>query len=837
MTKPIFDWQILRAYCKDDESFVHLVELLSQSTDLSINSHIQQHINDEQATAQHFTYFDTLPIPVYIWEYFDSEKDFQLIHYNDKADEITNGAVNKLLGAKANTLYADSPSIVHDMLTCLKSKGQVEREMNYHFRTTGHDRVLITRYAYASPNYVMVLTEDVTEQRQNQESVQAYERIVSSTSDGIALISNDGIYRIVNEAYLQRRNLSREQIIGKHLTEYLESTVFEREVKPYFERALNGERAKYSNWFSFETLGKRYLQVVYSPYRDDDGDIWGVIVTTRDVTDLKTAQEKIEEQHQFLQTIYSESELNIFVLDRDKKGDFRYSFLSDVFKSTTDLEPSSILGLTPLETVPTFVSEDNALSMMARYQLCIQRKHSISYEEELLINGRLTWWYTTLSPILDHLGETIRIIGHTFDITERKKTQMTNEAYLEDIKALQRIHLELDKIDTLDDLYKQMIILARKHLGLERIGIFRLDDGYLQGTFGIDPDGNLRNERDLRPLVKENSWIPEIDLNPMRVVVWQNTDLIDYGEVMSVGWRVASALWNGSKIIGYLVCDNHISHRALRPYETELVAILANTFGHLIQQKENEKLMQLANVRELELRLERDRMKLLSSFIQSAAHEFRIPLATIQTANHLMLKIDDDIKRESKSEQISSQVQRLSTLVDTMLLMVELDNTKYSSKPLSIINLSSLVKSVCDEFSFTSDNQLNIDTHLTHPMKMRGVASELHIAFRHILENAQRAISKQGTISVISGENENTNWIKITDDGVGIQPENLSHIFTAFWRFDIAHTTPGLGLGLTIAKRIIERHGGAISVESEQGKETTFTISFPIEVLVKPNTV
>jgi two-component system, OmpR family, sensor histidine kinase BaeS len=70
-------------------------------------------------------------------------------------------------------------------------------------------------------------------------------------------------------------------------------------------------------------------------------------------------------------------------------------------------------------------------------------------------------------------------------------------------------------------------------------------------------------------------------------------------------------------------------------------------------------------------------------------------------------------------------------------------------------------------------------------------------------------------------------WVRVSDSGPGIAEDALKHIFDTFWREDDARTTPGLGLGLSIAYKIIEAHGGTIQVESALGQGSTFTVSLP----------
>ena len=111
---------------------------------------------------------------------------------------------------------------------------------------------------------------------------------------------------------------------------------------------------------------------------------------------------------------------------------------------------------------------------------------------------------------------------------------------------------------------------------------------------------------------------------------------------------------------------------------------------------------------------------------------------------------------------------------------------------------------------------------------MRANIDELIDALKHLLDNAYRFTPTNGTITVFSEIKGDYLWVNIHDTGPGISAENLPHIFETFWRKDEAHQTPGFGLGLPIAQRIVELFGGRIEVESKLGNGSTFSIVMPL---------
>jgi len=231
----------------------------------------------------------------------------------------------------------------------------------------------------------------------------------------------------------------------------------------------------------------------------------------------------------------------------------------------------------------------------------------------------------------------------------------------------------------------------------------------------------------------------------------------------------------------------------------------------------------LAQERELELKLEQERRHLLTTFFQNAAHEFRTPLATINSGIYLMSRSDDPDRRAQKAEQIEMQVKRITRLVDSLLLMTRLESN--GTLATDQVDIASILQSVCAaaEKTCARVHQLTCDTAPDLP-SILGDADYLSDAFQQIIDNACRFTPEGGKIEVQARSVDDHIWIEIRDSGSGIPQDVLPRIFETFWRKDAAHTTPGFGLGLPIAQQIVERHGGTITVESEEGHGTTIRV-------------
>lgn len=273
-------------------------------------------------------------------------------------------------------------------------------------------------------------------------------------------------------------------------------------------------------------------------------------------------------------------------------------------------------------------------------------------------------------------------------------------------------------------------------------------------------------------------------------------------------------------------CYHRRKNGQLIPIEVSSRIVNLNNREVILIFARNIELRKLIRQRELEIRLEQERLKLLTTFIQNASHEFRTPLTTIMANNYLIPKLDDLPKRQERSEIIQSQVQRISNLVDMLLLMAKIESdSTHHPKPLQLLPV---IKRIADDYRLKFGNKpaLSLDLSPNLP-NVFGDEDHLEITIRQLLDNAYRFTSVDGSITVSTGATD-TVWIRIQDTGHGIANEDLPHVFETFWRKDEAHSMHGFGLGLPIAQKIIEQHNGTLEIESVLEAGTTVSITLPI---------
>lgn len=226
-----------------------------------------------------------------------------------------------------------------------------------------------------------------------------------------------------------------------------------------------------------------------------------------------------------------------------------------------------------------------------------------------------------------------------------------------------------------------------------------------------------------------------------------------------------------------------------------------------------------------ELALERERVHILEHFIRDASHEFRTPLATIQTSLYLLARSDDPEHRHAKSMQIEQEIQRLTRLLEMLVTLTTLDSGHALECQTCLLN-----EVVSGAVLAYGAGQLppRLTMNLAEAPLQVSVDMELmREALVQLVDNGLRYTTDSGHVWLSTEQRGGRMLVVVRDDGPGIPAEKLALIFDRFYRMDVAHTSPGFGLGLAIARRIAEAHGGTLEVESQVGQGCVFTLSLP----------
>jgi len=312
---------------------------------------------------------------------------------------------------------------------------------------------------------------------------------------------------------------------------------------------------------------------------------------------------------------------------------------------------------------------------------------------------------------------------------------------------------------------------------------------------------------------------PEVDVASLRIVYESIGRFLLWGGLVAVAIAVAITFF--------------LSRRILAPVKALTSA--AKRLGHgdfsqRVQIKDKSELGELAKAfNSMGSDLERAE-RLRRNMVADVAHELRTPLSNIR--GYLEALRDDVIKPDTKTiHSLYEEASLLSRLVDDLqeLSLAEAGELKLVCQPEDIGELIRQTVAAMEARQRAKGLSLSVEL----PDRLPPVNIDWRRTdevLRNLLENAVAHTAKGGSIMVVAKQRDNWVEVSVTDTGEGIPVKDLPSIFERFYRVDKsrARATGGSGLGLTIAKRLVEAHGGRIKVRSKLGKGSRFSFTVPV---------
>jgi heavy metal sensor kinase len=278
------------------------------------------------------------------------------------------------------------------------------------------------------------------------------------------------------------------------------------------------------------------------------------------------------------------------------------------------------------------------------------------------------------------------------------------------------------------------------------------------------------------------------------------------------------------------------AHQALAPVaamtaQAERISA-QNLHERLCTGKTNDELSQLAQVfNQLLERLERS-FDSMRAFTADASHELRTPLAIIRGEADVALAQDRPAAEYRETLAIvQDEARRLSTLVDEMLALARADA---GQRPLQLteLYLNDLVEECCRAAKVLAiGKQLSLSLEPAEDIQLRGDEDLLRRLILNLLDNAIKYTPSGGKIVLKLARQTDCAELRVIDTGVGIPAEATTRVFERFYRVDKARSRAagGSGLGLPIAKWVVEAHHGTITLASKPGQGSTFTVRLPLK--------
>jgi signal transduction histidine kinase len=436
--------------------------------------------------------------------------------------------------------------------------------------------------------------------------------------------------------------------------------------------------------------------------------------------------------------------------------------------------------------------------------------------------------------LAEEFNRMVEKLKASYDTLERQVQNRTRElSALYDLTATASQSLEVKPV--LQEVIKKISDIF--HLDATRIFLFdsRGEELHLKAAFGFNPDGfvpqTFRRGQGMVGKVAETAEpmiFEDIQVDP-GYQEWTHSEASK-----KVGYRFFAVFPIKSKgrCLGCIVCNGR-QPRRLTAEEIRLIESMTDQLGVAIEninlfEELKEKTSQLQRVN-IELS-EANRHK--SQFLANVSHELRTPLnAIIGSTDNMLDRITGELneKQARSLARMQTNADQLSLLIEDLLDLSAIESGKIDIKAKNV-SLASLITEVAESLRPVAEKKPvdleigSMDASLTAWVDRDRIIQVLN----NLIGNALKFTSPQGKVMVAAQRN-GAGWMQISvaDTGPGIPAEQADKIFDEFYQIPGGAKAKGMGLGLTIAKKLLEMHGGKIWVQSEPGKGSTFFFTLP----------
>ncbi len=648
-----------------------------------------------------------------------------------------------------------------------------------------------------------------------QESEERFRSAFDSAAIGMALVSLDGYWLQVNRALCE--------IIGYSEQELLATGCLQVTHPDDREKTWENMQQMLSKEVRARQLEKRYLHklghVVWvllniSLVRNAQSEPLYFVNQIQDITIAKHQEEELKKSEEQLRLAVEAAQIEAW------DWDITASHINQSQHKTTGLPPGS-----PDIVLDAIHPEDREYVYQAIRQAIAGE---IEYEVEFRViwpDGTLHWIESKAQVLRNQAGEPIRMVGVAIDITDRKQTQEVLK------KANEQLEIRVaERTVALSNANQQLIkeIVDREQaeealkLNEERLRLIVQTMPVMMNA--LDAEGNviawnrecevvtgynaeeiIYNPKALELLYPETSYpkqaLTEWIQRGNNYRNWEWEIRCKDGTIKTLAW---SNLSKQFPIPGWASWGTGIDITERKRAETEIRKALQQ---------------------------EKELNELKSHFVAMTSHEFRTPLSTILSSAELLEYYGQGWPEDRKKRhlhQIQSAIKHMAQLLDDVLILgrSEAKKLEFMTEPVS---LDRFCLEVVEDTKINIDNRYKIKfTHKGNCVNTIFDEKVLRQILHNLLSNAIKYSPEGGTILFTLSCKNNQAVFSIKDEGIGIPLEDQRLLFEPFHRGSNVDNIPGTGLGLTIVKNGVELYGGSLTLKSEPGKGTTFTVTLPI---------
>lgn len=217
---------------------------------------------------------------------------------------------------------------------------------------------------------------------------------------------------------------------------------------------------------------------------------------------------------------------------------------------------------------------------------------------------------------------------------------------------------------------------------------------------------------------------------------------------------------------------------------------------------------------------------LRTDFVANVSHELKTPLAVIQNYGTMLQQPDlTEEKRIEYAKSITEASQRLANMISNILKLSKLENQSIYPSVQTYDIGNQLCECLLDFEELWEQKGIELDIQIEEHVRVSADPELLSLVWSNLFSNAFKFTDPGGKVSLSLKTKGDSILVKVADTGCGISEDVGKHIFEKFYQGDTSHATKGNGLGLALVKRVVDITGGDISVTSQVGKGSTFTVT------------